>query len=63
MSNGYYAEPAPTYFDGKRVVVAGQEYPSDKNGHSGQVKLLDADGLDDGCTKGEDNIVELDSWE
>ncbi|WP_433632879.1 LVIVD repeat-containing protein [Halomicrococcus sp. NG-SE-24] len=63
MSNAHYAEPAPTYFDGKRVVVAGHEYPSDKNGHSGEVKFLDADGLDGGYTKGEDNIVELDSWE
>ncbi|WP_227379097.1 LVIVD repeat-containing protein [Haladaptatus halobius] len=63
MSNAHYAEPAPTYFDGKRVLVAGHEYPSDKNGHTGHVKLLDADGLDDGYTKGEDNIVELDYWE
>ncbi|GAA0197567.1 hypothetical protein ACFFQF_20815 [Haladaptatus pallidirubidus] len=63
MSNAHYAEPAPTYFDGKRILVAGHEYPSDQYGHSGHVKLLDADGLDDGYTKGEDNIVELDHWE
>ena len=63
MSNAHYAEPAPAYLGDKRVVLAGHEYPSDQNGHSGQIKLLDADGLDDGYTKGEDNIVELDAWE
>lgn len=61
-SNLHYAEPAPSFVDGKRVVVAGQEYPSDQNGHSGKVYLLDADGLDTGWS-GEDNVVELDSWE
>jgi hypothetical protein len=63
MSNAHYAEPAPAYLGDKRVVLAGHEYPSDVDGHSGEVKLLDADGLDDGYTKGEDNIAELDSWE
>lgn len=62
MGAAHYAEPAPTFIDGKRIVVAGQELSSQENGTSGLVKLLDADGLDDGYD-GSDNIVELDSWE
>lgn len=62
MSQCHYAEPAPTFFDGKRIVVVGHEYKDDHDGHTGQVKLLDADGLDDGWSGG-DNVTELDSWE
>jgi hypothetical protein len=62
MGAAHYAEPAPTYLDGKRVVVAGQEIQSTTDGSSGKVKLLDADGIDDGFD-GTDNIAELDEWE
>lgn len=62
MEAAHYAESAPTYVDGKRVVVAGQEISSQEDGSSGTVSLLDADGLDDGFD-GTDNIEELDSWE
>lgn len=62
MSATHYAKPAPTFVDGKRVVVAGQELSSQTDGTSGLVKLLDADGLDDGYD-GSDNIAELDTWE
>jgi len=62
MSNCHYSEPAPAYIDGKRVVVAGQEIPSQSNGTTGKLYLLDADAIGDGWD-GEDNIVELDSWE
>jgi hypothetical protein len=58
----HYAEPAPSFVDGKRIVVAGQEQSSQSDGTSGYVKLLDADGLDDGYD-GSDNITELDTWE
>lgn len=58
----HYAEPAPTLVDDKRVVVVGQEQTSQTDGTSGYVKLLDADGLDDGYD-GSDNMVELDTWE
>ncbi|MFB6233809.1 MAG: LVIVD repeat-containing protein [Halopenitus sp.] len=62
MSNCHYSEPAPTYIDGKRVVIAGQEIPSQSDGTTGKLYLLDADGID-GTWDGEDNMVELDSWE
>lgn len=58
----HYAEPAPALVDGKRIVVAGQEQSSQTDGTSGYVKLLDADGLDDGYD-GSDNIEALDTWE
>jgi hypothetical protein len=58
----HYAEPAPEFIDGKRVVVVGQEQSSQTDGTSGYVKLLDADGLDEGYD-GSDNMTELDTWE
>lgn len=61
MPNTHYARPAPTFIDGKRVVVAGQEFSSRDGQRSGLVTLLDADGLDGGYDGG-DNIVELDRW-
>jgi hypothetical protein len=62
MPTTHYAEPAPEFVDGKRVVVTGQELSSQTDGTTGYVKLLDADGLDDGYD-GSDNIAELDTWE
>jgi hypothetical protein len=62
MPSCHYAEPAPSFYDGKRIVVAGQEIPSVEDGSLGKLKLLDADGLDEGYD-GTDNIAELDSWE
>jgi hypothetical protein len=62
MPATHYAEPAPSFYDGKRILVAGQERSSVEDGSSGMVKLLDADGLDDGYD-GSDNVSELDSWE
>ncbi len=62
MDAAHYAEPAPAFVDGTRVVVAGQEVRSVDDGSSGKLYLLDADGLDDGFD-GSDNIVELDRWE
>ncbi|WP_137283968.1 LVIVD repeat-containing protein [Halorussus salinisoli] len=62
MARAHYAEPAPELVDGKRVVVAGQETPSQTDGSTGKLKLLDADGLGTDWS-GEDNVAELDSWE
>ena len=62
MDAAHYAEPAPAFVDGTRVVVAGQEISSAENGSSGKLYLLDADGLDDGFD-GSDNIARLDEWE
>ncbi|QLG62904.1 LVIVD repeat-containing protein [Halorarum salinum] len=62
MGAAHYAEPTPTYVDGKRVVVAGQEISGQEDGSSGKVYLLDADGLDDGFD-GSDNVEKLDEWE
>jgi hypothetical protein len=62
MGAAHYAEPAPTYLDGTRVVVAGQEISSQQDGSSGKVYLLDANGLDRGFD-GTDNITRLDEWE
>lgn len=62
MEAAHYAEPAPTFIDGKRVVVAGQEISSQQDGSTGKVYLLDADGIDAGFD-GTDNIAELDAWE
>lgn len=58
----HYAEPAPTFVDDTRVVVAGQEMPGQEDGSSGELYLLDADGIDEGYD-GEDNIELLDTWE
>jgi len=58
----HYSEPSPAFVDGKRVVVAGQETPSQEDGSSGHLYLLDADGLDDGYD-GTDNVDRLDTWE
>jgi hypothetical protein len=62
MPATHYAEPAPSFYDGKRVLVAGQEISGVEDGSSGRITLLDADGLDEGYD-GTDNIAELDSWE
>jgi hypothetical protein len=62
MPRTHYAEAAPTLVDGKRILVAGQETPSQTDGSSGYLKLVDADGLDDGYD-GNDNMTELDTWE
>jgi len=58
----HYSEPSPVFVDGKRVVVAGQETPSQKDGSSGLLYLLDADGIEDGYD-GTDNVDRLDAWE
>jgi hypothetical protein len=63
MGGAHYAEAAPVFLDGKRVVVAGQEISAQTDGSSGLLYLVDADGLDDGYTPGEDNMTALDSWE
>ncbi|MFC7156514.1 LVIVD repeat-containing protein [Halomarina halobia] len=62
MDAAHYAEPAPAFVDGTRVVVAGQEISSVADGSSGKLYLLDADGLDDGFD-GEDNVERLAEWE
>jgi hypothetical protein len=62
MARAHYAEAAPKLLDGKRVVVAGQETPSQTDGSTGKLKLLDASDLTTDWS-GEDNVTELDSWE
>lgn len=62
MDGCHYSEPAPTVIDGKRVVLAGQEIPSQTDGTTGEIHLLDADGIGDGYD-GTDNIERLDTWE
>ncbi|WP_158055301.1 LVIVD repeat-containing protein [Halorussus halophilus] len=65
MNRGHYAEPAPQLIDGKRVLVTGQETPSQTDGSTGTIHLVDADPIyeEDGTTTETPDLDELDVWE
>ena len=62
MQRGHYAEPAPDLIDGKRVLVTGQETPSQTDGSSGTIHLVDADPIYEDETETPE-LAELDVWE
>lgn len=59
----HYVQGAPTLIHGKRLAMVGQETPSQENGPSGYLVLVDCDGLDFDAPPGESpELAELDRW-